>query len=342
MDYYQELGLSRSAGDADVKKAYRKLALKYHPDKDASDEASLAFARVAESYDVLINPKAKGCFDLYGEEGLKVGVPDGKGKGGKKGGFYTFDKAPLDIFNEFFGTANPYAALMDISSSFAAMTAEVANAVGTQKTYPVPVTLEDIFFGGEKVVPHTKTVVDAAGKKEVVEKSLTINIPPGCPFGERFVFEKEGNVKPNTEVGPVICVLELAKDPAPTFVRSGSDLIFTAKLPVCAALTGTVIPIKTLDGRTLKVPVAEVVETGQRKVVTGEGLPKVGGGGKGDLIILFELIYPHTLTEAQKEVIKAAFFLPAKPSKEAADAVAAFTKAFADPQKGWASGFPKP
>ena len=96
VDYYDDLGLTRVASTTDIKRAYRKLSLKYHPDQDASPEASVAWMRVSEAYDVLSQPKLKGFFDLYGEEGLKDGVSDGRG--GVKGGFYTFSRDPLAIF----------------------------------------------------------------------------------------------------------------------------------------------------------------------------------------------------------------------------------------------------
>ena len=78
-DYYHDLGLTRSATEICIKKAYRKLSLKYHPDKDETAHAATVFAAVAEAYDVLSDPKNKGFYDLYGEEGLKEGVSDGKG-----------------------------------------------------------------------------------------------------------------------------------------------------------------------------------------------------------------------------------------------------------------------
>ena len=86
LDYYEILSLQRTATTADVQKAYRKLALKHHPDRSANEESIAVFSLISEAYDVLCNPKTKGFYDLYGEEGIKYGVTDGKGT--KKGGFY--------------------------------------------------------------------------------------------------------------------------------------------------------------------------------------------------------------------------------------------------------------
>ena len=83
LDYYEILSLQRTATTADVQKAYRKLALKHHPDRSANEESIAVFSLISEAYDVLCNPKTKGFYDIYGEEGIKYGVTDGKGT--KKG-----------------------------------------------------------------------------------------------------------------------------------------------------------------------------------------------------------------------------------------------------------------
>ena len=125
------------------------------------------------------------------------------------------------------------------------------------------------------------------------------------------------------------------------FERKGADLVFTASLPLSKALTGATIPIKTLDGRTLNVPITTIVESGQTKVLVGEGLPTGDGSGKGDLIVVFDLIFPSKLSAAQKTILQAAFLLPSQTSAEQTAAVAAFSTAFNDPLKGWSAGYSK-
>jgi DnaJ-class molecular chaperone len=141
-DYYTDLGLTRSATDVDIKKAYRKLSLKYHPDKDESAHAAKVFAAVAEAYDVLSEAKCKGFYDLYGEEGLKRGVTDGKG--GRRGGFYAFEKAPTSVFASFFGTDNPYKALNELAEAFEALTATPKFKAGKAIRAELPATLEEV------------------------------------------------------------------------------------------------------------------------------------------------------------------------------------------------------
>jgi len=141
-DYYTDLGLTRSATDVDIKKAYRKLSLKYHPDKDESAHAAKVFTAVAEAYDVLSEAKCKGFYDLYGEEGLKRGVTDGKG--GRRGGFYAFEKAPTSVFASFFGTDNPYKALNELAEAFEALTATPKFKAGKAIRAELPATLEEV------------------------------------------------------------------------------------------------------------------------------------------------------------------------------------------------------
>mmetsp|Transcript_1270 Transcript_1270/g.2957 ORF Transcript_1270/g.2957 Transcript_1270/m.2957 type:complete len:339 (+) Transcript_1270:224-1240(+) len=338
MDYYDELGVTRSASDTDVKKAYRKLALKYHPDKDASPEAATIFARVAEAYDVLSDVKLKATFDLLGEVGLKQGMPDGKG--GKRGGIYAFDISPLAIFQKFFGTANPYSALMDISLAFEALTTTKPVVQGMQRTYDVGVTLDDLYFGCSKIVKHVrKTQAEAGGEIRSEERTLTLVIPPGCKNGQRFVFEKEGNAKPNMEAGPVVfTVAALAHD---VFARAGDDLVFTCVLPLIDSLCGTTLRIPTVDGRHLSIPITDIVKTGSKKVISSEGMPKADGS-KGDLIIVFDILFPKTLSPTHRELMKAAFFFPGKDTMApAAAAASAFLSAANAPTGGWTVGFSK-
>lgn len=124
-DYYKILSLSKGASDDDIKKAYRKLALKYHPDKNKEPGAEEKFKEVAEAYEILSDSKKKEIYDKYGEEGLKMGAsPGSAGTGGfgpgqaPPGGFsYTWSGDPNETFRMFFGNSNPFAAFFDESGA---------------------------------------------------------------------------------------------------------------------------------------------------------------------------------------------------------------------------------
>ncbi|KAF2884372.1 hypothetical protein ILUMI_21821 [Ignelater luminosus] len=117
-DYYKILGISKNATDDDIKKAYRKLALKYHPDKNKTPGAEEKFKEVAEAYEVLSDKKKRDIYDMHGEEGLKGGIPGGAGGAGGPGTFhYTFHGDPKATFAQFFGSASPFQAFFDMGGS---------------------------------------------------------------------------------------------------------------------------------------------------------------------------------------------------------------------------------
>lgn len=114
-DYYKILGINRNATDDDIKKAYRKLALKYHPDKNKAAGAEEKFKEIAEAYEVLSDKKKRDIYDTHGEEGLKGGVPGGAGGAGTGGNFhYTFHGDPKATFAQFFGSASPFQAFFEM------------------------------------------------------------------------------------------------------------------------------------------------------------------------------------------------------------------------------------
>ncbi|KAJ9528325.1 hypothetical protein QJQ45_014309 [Haematococcus lacustris] len=338
IDYYEALGLTRNADDLEIRRAYRRLALKFHPDISSENLAKQEFYRICEAYDVLSDPKRKGFFDLHGEDALKDGIPDGQG--GIKGGFYRFDPqaTPSQVFARFFGTANPYEALDAISAQFEAMTTQDPPKTGKNKVYTVELSLEELYFGCLKKVTHKRKVLLEGGEYLEEPRTLTIDVKPGLPTGTRFVFEGEGNKTPKKEPGPVVFVLRPL--PHKRFTRRGPDLVHKVVLPLYQALVGTAVEIQTLDGRLLSVPIADIVTPGYSQIVPGEGMPKPSGG-KGNLILDVELLFPTSINETQKMLIRSAFFLPAQPTAEQNKALRAFEAAFRDPLKGWAHKLPK-
>eukprot|EP00873_Tetraselmis_striata_P008228 jgi/Tetstr1/428492/TSEL_018503.t1 len=321
LDYYEVLGLTRNADDLTVKKAYRKLALKFHPDNDAG--AVEKFTRVCEAYEVLADPKLKGFYDLFGEDALKFGIPDNKG--GTKGGFFTYDPeaAPAETFRKFFGTNNPYEALNDIQATFESLTTQPKPNKGKKKTFPIELTLEEIHFGVVKHVKHKRKLLVAR---------------PGHLNGTHFVFEGKGNETPDTMPGPVIYVLGAATHDR--FRRSGSDLVHHATIPIFHSLAGTTYELEALDGRKLSIPVTDIVTPGYTLTIEGEGLPVPGvPGQRGKLHVVFDLLFPSALSETQRMLLRAAFYLPPKLNEAQSKAVRGFELAFKDEIKGWRTGF---
>ena len=202
---------------------YRRLALQFHPELNKEEGAATEFNRVSEAYDVLSDAKRKGTYDLFGEEGLKDGVSDGKG--GLKGGLYTFDPevTPGQVFTRFFGCSNPFQALDAISAQFEALATTETPRPGKSRVFPVELTLEEIFHGCLKKVNHKRKVLLETGEYLEEARSLVIDVKPGLPSGTRFVFEGEGNKTLKKEAGPVVFVLKPL--PHSTFQRRGVDLV---------------------------------------------------------------------------------------------------------------------
>ncbi|KAL3149371.1 Major surface glycoprotein G [Trebouxia sp. C0010 RCD-2024] len=337
-DYYQALGLSRSATDVEVKKAFRKLALVYHPDRNVSDTAKQDFLQICEAYDILSNPQRKGVLDLYGEQALKAGMAESEPGTGWSG--YAFDavSGPEQVFSTFFGTSNPYEALNGLASSFEKMTSTPALQPGAESTHTLLLSLEEMFHGCTKKVAYARQVTKPDGSSTTEQRDLNIVVRPGLPEGTQFVFNNEGDVGPKQKAGPVAYVLKA--QPHARFTCTGSDLLHTAQIPLYQSLCGTALPIETLDGRTLNVPVTDIVRTGDKMVVPQEGMRKAGGT-KGDLHITFDVVFPVALSEHQRTMLKAAFFLPPKLDAKQAKALRSFETAFKDESHGWITAFRK-
>ena len=262
-DYYKILGVSKSATEDEIKKGYRKMALKYHPDKNKSPGAEDKFKEIAEAYDVLSDSKKKDIYDRYGEEGLKNGPSPGGG-GMPSGGtyHYEFQRDPRDTFRMFFGDSDPFAGFfggqegpgqrvfhfspgngttegMDVDDDPFGGYGGVHNFPGgpgprrkrkdSAVVRELPVSLEDIYKGTTKKLKITRKVLNPDGRTTRNEdKILTIDIKPGWKAGTKVTFPKEGDQTPNNIPADVVFII---KDKAhPTFSRSGSDIKYKAKI----------------------------------------------------------------------------------------------------------------
>lgn len=318
-NYYATLGLSRDASDADIKKAYRKLALKYHPDKNKSPDAEDKFKEVSEAFDVLSDPKKKATYDHFGEEGLKGGVPTADGSFTEA---YTFGGNAHEIFNSFFGTSNPFSDMFmgsedfgadfmrragGPSSMFDAMNARMQPRKDPPVERELPLTLEELFTGCTKKMKISRKVInDDMHTTSVKDKILTINVKPGWKEGTKIRFPEEGDQGPN--IIPADIVFVVRDKPHRNFKRNGIDLVYTASIPLPTALTGGSITVPTIDGRVIQVPITEIINPTFQKVIPGAGMPvSKDPSQRGTLVICFSVVFPTTLTPHQKELIRQAF-----------------------------------
>eukprot|EP00163_Fabomonas_tropica_P007121 TRINITY_DN16775_c0_g1_i1.p1 TRINITY_DN16775_c0_g1~~TRINITY_DN16775_c0_g1_i1.p1 ORF type:complete len:319 (+),score=97.62 TRINITY_DN16775_c0_g1_i1:186-1142(+) len=308
LDYYTVLGVNRDVSDEDLKRSYRKLAMKWHPDKNPNnrEHAELKFKEVAESFDVLSDPKKRAVFDQYGEEGLKSGVPDGEG--GFKTQAYHFAGKPEQIFQEFFGSANPYADFSEVGGQSGFGFGDTGFSRGARQPPPIEkeffCTFEELYNGSTKKMKITKRVLNADQKTtSTQDKYLTLDVKKGWKKGTKITFAKEGDEGAGIIPADVIFILN--EKPHPRFKRSGNNLIYEAKVSLAKALTGCTIEINTLDDRKISIPIADIVDPKYEKVVPNEGMPlSKDPTRRGNLIIRFKIQFPHYLTEDQKKTIK--------------------------------------
>jgi len=196
----------------------------------------------------------------------------------------------------------------DDSDDFGGFTGfhNMGGSSGPRKAPPVnrelPCTLEELFNGTTKKMKITKTLLNASGKEMKAEKVVTIDIKRGWKAGTKVTFPEEGDEKHGIIPADIIFVIE--EKPHSRFVRQGDNLVYTARLYLHQALTGHTVELYTLDNRTLKVPITEVVYPGYQKIVSGEGMPNQKTGAKGDLYIKFDIIFPKSLSDQQKAQIK--------------------------------------
>ncbi|XP_029358178.1 dnaJ homolog subfamily B member 1b [Echeneis naucrates] len=338
-DYYDILGIKKGASEDDIKKAYRKQALRFHPDKNKSPGAEEKFKEVAEAYDVLSDPQKKDIYDRFGEEGLKGGGPSGGGSGGGPGTFsYTFQGDPHAIFAEFFGGRNPFEQFfggrnggmdedMDTDDPFARFgmggggmggfprsfstgmggMGGHSSIVKKQQDPPIvrdlPVTLEEVLSGCIKKMKISRKRLNPDGQTVRTEdKILEVQIKKGWKEGTKITFPKEGDETPRNIPADVVFVLKDKQHPV--FKRNGSDIIYTAKISLRDALCGCIVNAPTLEGRTVTVSTTDIVHPGMKRRVSGEGLPyHKRPDRRGDLIVDYEVKFPERLSQSARDTI---------------------------------------
>nr|XP_054753981.1 dnaJ homolog subfamily B member 13-like [Lytechinus pictus] len=310
IDYYGMLALTRSAIDADIKKAYRKLALKYHPDRNQEISAPEKFRQVSEAYDILSDPKKKAVYDQFGEEGLKNGVPAGSNEdSGAWTQGYTFHGDANKVFMDFFGGNNPFSEFHegidgDLSMGFGGLLGRGRKKQDPPIERDLVLSLEEIFHGCTKKMKISRRVMNEDGHTSSTrDKILTITVHKGWREGTRITFPKEADQGPNIVPADIIFIVR--DKPHPRFKREGDDLVYVSRVLLGKALTGCNVEVPTLDGRLLNVPINDIISPGYRKVVPGEGMPiSKNPELKGNLIITFDIEFPRQLTPGKKQLIK--------------------------------------
>lgn len=341
LDYYQVLGIAKDADAEEIKKAYRRLALKFHPDRNPGDKtAEEQFKAAAEAYEVLRDPQKRLLYDQFGHAGLA---------GTHFNAFSTFDSifsSFSDIFNDFFGFNSPSQSRPRRQS-------------GKDLYYQLEITFQDAVFGLETSIDITKAVpcqqCQGSGRRdggqgvrpcsfcqgygtvtrvegffrinttcphcggtgrdqgeacpsckggglEQLQKRVTLRIPAGVDDGTRLRLRGEGDA--GLGGGPPgDLYVDLKVTPHPLFQREDNNLIYHAQLSFVDAALGTELEIPTLTGSVpLIIPAG--TQPGARFTIYGEGVPILRGNGRGNLIVALDLRTPTNLTPRQEDLLR--------------------------------------
>lgn len=287
-DYYAVLGVSESATPEEIKKAYRKLARKYHPDVSKEEDADNKFKDVGEAYEVLKDPEKRAEYDQlrkYGArgDGSFEPPPGWQSASGFGGGGYTDADARQfsDFFEEIFGGGRGFGG----GGGFRQQTMRTR---GEDVHARLALFLEEAFHGCEKQVQFTVHEVDDHGRVIARPKTLKVKIPAGMKEGQHIRLKGQGS--PGMGGGPsgdLFIEVELA--PHPQFTVEGRDLLITIPVTPWEAALGATVTVPTVGGKVnLKVPKGS--SSGRKLRLKGKGLP---GKHPGDQIVVLQVVVPE-------------------------------------------------
>ena len=291
-DYYKILGVNKSASDEEIKKAYRKLAMKYHPDHTKGDKASEeTFKQISEAYAVLSDKEKRRQYDTFGSAGFQqrfsqedifrgsdfsdvlreFGFGGSSFFSGKRGG------------NRFsFGSGSPFSAQQQ------------AQMKGSDLVYELPLSVRDVATGTSKVVNFQHK-----GRTE----RLTVKIPKGMVTGKKLRIAGKGEPSPyGGTSGDLYIQAKVMADPV--FQLDGYDVHVNRGVKLSEAILGTTITVPTLDGNELNMKIPPGTRHKTKMRIPGRGLPKMQGSDKGDLFVQIHVDIPKDLTSEQKTLVE--------------------------------------
>jgi molecular chaperone DnaJ len=340
-DYYEVLGVARTASEAEMKSAFRKLAMKYHPDKNPGDkDAEIRFKELNEAYQTLSDGQKRAAYDRYGHAAFANGGAGGPGFGNDFSDFMS------DIFENFFGDARGrqrsaggrergadmrYNLEISLEDAFTgsnatikiptSVTCEVCSGTGGKagskpKTCPTcggygRVRATQGFFSIERTCPNChgrgETIDDPCGQcggagRVTRERTLSVNVPAGVEDGTRIRLAGEGEA--GLRGGPAgDLYIFLSLKPHAFFQRDGADLFCRVPISMVTAALGGDVTVPTIDGSDAKVKVPEGTQSGKQFRLKGKGMPVLRSRDMGDLYIQVVVETPQKLTKRQRELL---------------------------------------
>ena len=306
-DYYAVLGVSESASPEDIKKAYRKLARKYHPDVSKEENASDKFKDVGEAYEVLKDPEKRAEYDelkKYGarQDGSFERPPGWESASGFGGGGYTEADARQfsDFFEEIFGGGRRAGA--GFGSAFGGGFGGARQSMrmrGEDVHARLALFLEEAFHGCEKQVSFTVQDAGAQGRVVPRQKTLNVKIPAGMKEGQHIRLKGQGAPgMGGEENGDLFIEVEYA--PHPHFTVEGRDIMVTVPIAPWEAALGASVTVPTV-GSKVNVKVPKGSSSGRKLRLKGKGLP---GKHPGDQLVVLQIVMPERHSEKAEELYK--------------------------------------
>lgn len=303
-DFYQILGVSKTATPEEMKKAYRKLAMQYHPDKNQGNKkAEEKFKEISEAYEVLSDEKKRQNYDQFGHAGAN-GNPFGGAGGGNPfgaGGNPFGGGGGPDNFNDIFGDVfgDIFSGQQGRGRSRGGQQARGFHqrpARGSDLRYTLNITFEEAATGTEKTV----SFVRQKGQKEESAK-LSVSVPAGVKDGQRLKLASEGDHPAGGEAGDLYVIIALQNHLL--FKREEFDVILDLPVAYTDAILGTTLEIPTLFGKAeIKIPAG--THSGQVFRLKGKGFTKIGSTGAGDMLVRISVDTPAHVNTRQKEIIE--------------------------------------
>jgi molecular chaperone DnaJ len=335
LDYYSILGVARDADGAEIKRAYRKLAVEFHPDRNPGDSAAEArFKEAAEAYEVLSDAEKRAVYDRYGHEGLR--------RGGASGFRDVSDifSAFSDIFGDIFGGRGGGGTGADIETEVELTLEEAATGATKEVRFRRRATCSECNGSGAEAGTAPETCPQCRGRGQVVhsqgflmittpcgrcqgegrvirhpcgtcegsglvllEDRLQVSIPAGVDDGATLRLAGRGEVSPRGgRAGNLYVAIRVLPDPR--FERDGADLHTEIPISFPQAALGARVPVPTLGGD-VEIDIPAGTQPGDTLVLEGKGLPNLRSRGQGDVVAHFRVVVPARLTTDQEERLRA-------------------------------------
>lgn len=305
MDYYNVLGINKNATQDEIKKAYRKMSMKYHPDKPSGNEDK--FKEINEAYTVLSDKEKKSVYDFTGSKDGNVGVPFG-GMNMPFGNFSfqtsnTDNIFENDFFKMFFNGQN------NMDESGGPNIRIFRNGVpvnNLRKPTPIikniPITLSQAYNGMNYPIEIERWIKQSNNVKITEKEKIYVNIPPGIDENEIIILRNQGNILNDEIKGDIKCFIKIKNDTE--FKRSGLNLIYTKDISLKDALCGFSFVLHYIDGKqyTINNTSGKIINPGFKKQINNMGMKR--DNQKGNLIIEFNINFPDNLTSAQIKTLQ--------------------------------------